>query len=97
MPMDPAEEPVFQKMTMANGLPNNTIHAIEEDRTGQSTKDSESKPTANLKVWYYQQSDELQSNEFCDGGVWKDKMDKLYFGGTYGFSSTKHTQNKLAA
>ena len=85
-----AEEPVFQKMTMANGLPNNTIHAIEEDRTGHiwvSTNKGLAKVNqANLKVWYYQQSDGLQSNEFCDGGVWKDKMDNLYFGGTYGFN-----------
>ncbi|HKZ68157.1 MAG TPA: two-component regulator propeller domain-containing protein [Chitinophagaceae bacterium] len=84
------EEPVFQKLTTDNGLPNNTIHAIEEDRTGHiwvSTNRGLAKVNqADLKVWYYQQSDGLQSNEFCDGAVWKDKLDNLFFGGTYGFN-----------
>jgi signal transduction histidine kinase/DNA-binding response OmpR family regulator/ligand-binding sensor domain-containing protein len=83
-------EPVFQKLTTANGLPNNTIHAIEEDRTGHiwiSTNKGLAKVNqADLKVWYYQQSDGLQSNEFCDGAVWKDRLDNLFFGGTYGFN-----------
>jgi signal transduction histidine kinase/ligand-binding sensor domain-containing protein/DNA-binding response OmpR family regulator len=83
-------EPVFQKLTTANGLPNNTIHTIEEDRTGHiwvSTNKGLAKVNqADLKVWYYQQSDGLQSNEFCDGAVWKDKLDNLFFGGTYGFN-----------
>ena len=83
-------EPVFQKLTTTNGLPNNTIHAIEEDRTGHvwvSTNKGLAKVNqADLKVWYYQQSDGLQSNEFCDGAVWKDKRDNLFFGGTYGFN-----------
>ena len=84
------EEPVFQKLTTADGLPNNTIHTIEEDRTGNiwvSTNRGLAKVNqANLKIWYYQQSDGLQSNEFCDGAVWKDKLDNLFFGGTYGFN-----------
>ena len=84
------KEPVFQKLTTANGLPNNTIHTIEEDRTGHiwvSTNKGLAKVNqADLKVWYYQQSDGLQSNEFCDGAVWKDKQDNLFFGGTYGFN-----------
>jgi signal transduction histidine kinase/ligand-binding sensor domain-containing protein/DNA-binding response OmpR family regulator len=83
-------EPVFQKLTTANGLPNNTIHTIEEDRTGHiwvSTNKGLAKVNqADLKVWYYQQSDGLQSNEFCDGAAWKDKSDNLFFGGTYGFN-----------
>jgi signal transduction histidine kinase/DNA-binding response OmpR family regulator/ligand-binding sensor domain-containing protein len=84
------KEPVFQKMTTANGLPNNTIHSIEEDRTGHiwvSTNKGLAKVNqSNFKVWYYQQSDGLQSNEFCDGAVWKDNLDNLFFGGTYGFN-----------
>jgi signal transduction histidine kinase/DNA-binding response OmpR family regulator/ligand-binding sensor domain-containing protein len=84
------EEPVFQKLTTADGLPNNTIHTIEEDRTGNiwvSTNRGLAKVNqASLKIWYYQQSDGLQSNEFCDGAVWKDKLDNLFFGGTYGFN-----------
>ena len=85
------EAPVFQKITTANGLPNNTIHAIEEDRAGHiwvSTNKGLAKVNQdNLKVSYYQQTDGLQSNEFCDGAVWKDRKDNLYFGGTYGFNS----------
>ena len=84
-------EPVFEKLTTANGLPNNTIHAIEEDRSGQiwvSTNKGLAKVNpADLKVSYYQQSDGLQSNEFCDGAVWKDNNDNLFFGGTYGFNN----------
>jgi signal transduction histidine kinase/ligand-binding sensor domain-containing protein/DNA-binding response OmpR family regulator len=84
------EEPVFQKLTTADGLPNNTIHTIEEDRAGHvwvSTNKGLAKVNqSDLKVWYYQQSDGLQSNEFCDGAVWKDKLDNLFFGGTYGFN-----------
>lgn len=84
-------EPVFKKLTTANGLPNNTIHAIEEDRSGQiwvSTNKGLAKVNpSDLKVSYYQQSDGLQSNEFCDGAVWKDNKDNLFFGGTYGFNN----------
>lgn len=84
-------EPVFQKLTTANGLPNNTIHAIEEDRLQQiwvSTNKGLAKvDPVDLKISYYQQSDGLQSNEFCDGAVWKDNRDNLFFGGTYGFNN----------
>jgi signal transduction histidine kinase/DNA-binding response OmpR family regulator/ligand-binding sensor domain-containing protein len=84
-------EPVFQKLTTVDGLPNNTIHAIEEDRLGQiwvSTNKGLAKVNpVDLEISYYQQSDGLQSNEFCDGAVWKDKQDNLFFGGTYGFNN----------
>ena len=84
-------DPVFVKLTTVNGLPNNTIHAIEEDRSGQiwvSTNKGLAKVNPeDMKVSYYQQSDGLQSNEFCDGAVWKDKQDNLFFGGTYGFNN----------
>ncbi|MEO5650423.1 MAG: two-component regulator propeller domain-containing protein [Ginsengibacter sp.] len=84
-------EPVFKKLTTANGLPNNTIHAIEEDRSQQiwvSTNKGLAKvDPVDLKISYYKQSDGLQSNEFCDGAVWKDSRDNLFFGGTYGFNN----------
>jgi signal transduction histidine kinase/DNA-binding response OmpR family regulator/ligand-binding sensor domain-containing protein len=84
-------EPVFQKLTTVDGLPNNTIHAIEEDRLGQiwvSTNKGLAKVNpVDLEISYYQQSDGLQSNEFCDGAVWKDQHDNLFFGGTYGFNN----------
>jgi signal transduction histidine kinase/DNA-binding response OmpR family regulator/ligand-binding sensor domain-containing protein len=84
------EEPLFQKLTTANGLPNNTIHAIEEDSTGHiwvSTNKGLAKVNqADQSVSYYQQLDGLQSNEFCDGAVWKDQAGTIFFGGTYGFN-----------
>ncbi len=83
-------EPVFQKLTTSNGLPNNTIHAIEQDSYGDiwvSTNKGLAKVNqANMKVWFYQQMDGLQSNEFCDGAVWKDADGNIFFGGTYGFN-----------
>ena len=79
------QEPVFQKLTTADGLPNNTIHAIEEDSIGHiwvSTNKGLAKVNqADMKVSYYQQSDGLQSNEFCDGAVWKDRQGNIFFGG----------------
>ncbi|MEO6682777.1 MAG: response regulator, partial [Ginsengibacter sp.] len=84
-------EPVFKKLTTTNGLPNNTIHAIEEDRTGQiwvsTNKGLARLDPNNLNISYYQHSDGLQSNEFGDGAVWKDRQDNLFFGGTYGFNN----------
>ncbi|MCW3093271.1 MAG: hybrid sensor histidine kinase/response regulator [Ferruginibacter sp.] len=84
------EAPLFQKLTTANGLPNNTIHAIAEDSAGDiwvSTNKGLAKVNqADLKISYYQQLDGLQSNEFCDGAVWKDSPGNIFFGGTYGFN-----------
>ena len=82
--------PLFRKLTTANGLPNNTIHAIEEDSAGHiwvSTNKGMAKVNqADQSISYYQQLDGLQSNEFCDGAVWKDMSGNLYYGGTYGFN-----------
>jgi len=84
------KEPIFQKLTTANGLPNNTVHAIEEDSTGfiwlSTNKGLAKVNRQDFKVSYYQQLDGLQSNEFCDGAVWKDQPGNLFFGGTYGFN-----------
>lgn len=81
--------PQFKKLTTIEGLPNNTIHAIEQDSTGQvwvSTNKGLAKVDYDGNVSYYQQADGLQSNEFCDGAVWKDRSGNLFFGGTYGFN-----------
>lgn len=86
----PATEPLFKKLTTSDGLPNNTIHSITEDIAGNiwvSTNRGLAKvDPANLKISTYQQVDGLQSNEFCDGAVWKDQSGQLFFGGTYGFN-----------
>ncbi|AXY72753.1 hybrid sensor histidine kinase/response regulator [Paraflavitalea soli] len=84
------KEPRFRKLTTFNGLPNNTIHAITEDSTGQiwvsTNKGLARISPAGDQVAYYQQGDGLQSNEFSDGAVWKDREGRLFFGGTYGFN-----------
>lgn len=84
------EKPSFSKITMSNGLPNNTIHAIEEDSAGNiwlSTNKGLSKlnPLTN-SIANYQESDGLQSNEFSDGAVFKSANNNLLFGGIYGFN-----------
>ena len=87
-------KPIFKKLSTANGLPNNTIHAIEEDKMGHiwlSTNKGLAKVqlasgSMGVEISRYQQIDGLQSNEFCDGAVWKDPSGFLFFGGTYGFN-----------
>jgi signal transduction histidine kinase/ligand-binding sensor domain-containing protein/DNA-binding response OmpR family regulator len=84
-----SQHPQFRKLTMQEGLPNNTIHAIEQDSTGNiwiSSNKGLACINPNNKISYYQQVDGLQSNEFCDGAVWKDGNGLLYFGGIYGFN-----------
>ncbi|RYU90899.1 hybrid sensor histidine kinase/response regulator [Mucilaginibacter terrigena] len=83
-------KPVFKKLHIDNGLPNNTIHAISEDNANNiwiSTNKGLAKinPT-NLKIVHYKESDGLQSDEFSDNAVWKDKAGMLFFGGIYGFN-----------
>ncbi|MET0638091.1 MAG: two-component regulator propeller domain-containing protein [Chitinophagaceae bacterium] len=81
--------PRFSKLTTELGLPNNTIHAIEEDSAGQIWISS-NKGLACIneegKIFYYQQVDGLQSNEFSDGAAYRDSSGRLYFGGIYGFN-----------
>jgi signal transduction histidine kinase/DNA-binding response OmpR family regulator/ligand-binding sensor domain-containing protein len=84
------ETPVFKKLTTATGLPNNTIHAIEEDAAGviwvSTNKGLARVDPGALAITYYQQVDGLQSNEFCDGAVWKDAAGFLFMGGIDGFN-----------
>jgi signal transduction histidine kinase/ligand-binding sensor domain-containing protein/DNA-binding response OmpR family regulator len=85
-----ANEPLFKKFTTANGLPNNTIHGITEDGAGHiwasTNRGLVQVDPASGKISNYQQVDGLQSNEFCDGAVWKDQFSQLFFGGTYGIN-----------
>ncbi len=85
-----ADEPVFSNITTENGLPNNTIHAIQEDELGKiwlSTNRGLAKlnPTNNA-IANYLESDGLQSNEFSDGAVYRTANNVLLFGGIYGFN-----------
>ncbi|MDP4249194.1 MAG: response regulator [Bacteroidota bacterium] len=83
-------EPIFKKFTTENGLPNNTIHGITEDGMGHiwasTNRGLVQVDPASGKISNYQQIDGLQSNEFCDGAVWKDQFNQLFFGGTYGIN-----------
>ncbi|MBK0378912.1 hybrid sensor histidine kinase/response regulator transcription factor [Mucilaginibacter segetis] len=82
--------PVFEKLNTSSGLPNNTIHAINEDNEHNiwiSTNKGLAKINPEkLKIVHYKESDGLQSDEFSDNAVWKDKKGVLYFGGIYGFN-----------
>ncbi|KQC00410.1 hybrid sensor histidine kinase/response regulator transcription factor [Pedobacter sp. Hv1] len=84
-------KPTFGKITMdKGGLPNNTIHAIQEDGNGNiwlSTNKGLAKVNpSNNSIANYQESDGLQSNEFSDGAVFKAANNYLLFGGIYGFN-----------
>lgn len=84
------ENPLFKKFTMNDGLPNNTIHAIEAAKSGNIWV-STNKGLARLNpvsgaIASFRESDGLQSNEFSDGAVWKSTSGTLYFGGIYGFN-----------
>lgn len=82
--------PAFLRFTMEQGLPNNTIHAIEESGSGDIWV-STNKGLARLNqpgnaIASFMESDGLQSNEFSDGAVWKSAGGQLFFGGIYGFN-----------
>jgi len=85
-----SDRPIFQKFTTENGLPNNTIHGITEDSMGNiwasTNRGLVQVVPATGKISNFQQADGLQSNEFCDGAVWKDQSNQLFFGGTHGIN-----------
>jgi signal transduction histidine kinase/CheY-like chemotaxis protein/ligand-binding sensor domain-containing protein len=85
-----AEYPAFKKITNENGLPNNTVHTITQDNEGfiwASTNNGLVKiDSKSLKIVRFKESDGLQSNEFSDNAVWKNKDGYLFFGGIYGFN-----------
>ncbi|WP_421942529.1 hybrid sensor histidine kinase/response regulator transcription factor [Pedobacter sp.] len=84
------EKPKFSKITTETGLPNNTIHAINEDDAGNiwlsTSKGLAKLNPLNNSIANYQHSDGLQSNEFSDGAVLKSRTGNLLFGGIYGFN-----------
>ncbi|WP_231464552.1 hybrid sensor histidine kinase/response regulator transcription factor [Pedobacter sp. Leaf132] len=84
------EKPKFVKITTETGLPNNTIHAIQEDNVGNiwlsTSKGLAKLNPLNKSIANYQHSDGLQSNEFSDGAVFKSNTGNLLFGGIYGFN-----------
>ncbi len=83
------EKPLFDKFTMNEGLPNNTIHGIEQyaDNIWLSTNRGLAKLNVTSRmISSYYDKDGLQSNEFSDGAVWKADNGRLFFGGVNGFT-----------
>jgi signal transduction histidine kinase/DNA-binding response OmpR family regulator/ligand-binding sensor domain-containing protein len=82
--------PLFRKLYVDDGLPNNTIHAINGDEDGHiwlSTNKGLAKvDPQSLSVIQYKESDGLQSDEFSDNATWKNAKGMLFFGGIYGFN-----------
>lgn len=81
---------IFKKLTLESGLPNNTIHAIQEadnDRIWISTNKGLARINPlTLQIERFQETDGLQSNEFCDGAGWKSRNGFIMFGGILGFN-----------
>ena len=85
-----AETDTFTRFTERDGLSNNVIYGILEDKTGNlwvSTNFGIS--SFNLKTQTfrnYTSNDGLQSNEFNQNAYAKDQKGNLYFGGINGFN-----------
>lgn len=87
-------KPVFQRFTEKEGMPNNTIHGILEDRD-HSIWVSTNKGLANLvfeqgayRIIPYFKKDGLQNNEFSDGAFYESPYShQFYFGGIRGFNA----------
>jgi signal transduction histidine kinase/DNA-binding response OmpR family regulator/ligand-binding sensor domain-containing protein len=85
--------PVFMRFTEKEGMPNNTIHGILEDKDHTMWL-STNKGIANLvfeqgayRIIPYFKKDGLQNNEFSDGAFYKSSAShQFYFGGIRGFN-----------
>jgi len=80
----------FKRFTEKDGMPNNTIHGILEDRNNNIWV-STNKGIAELdpqkkKIISYYQSDGLQNNEFSDGAFYSSLSGFFYFGGIDGYN-----------
>lgn len=84
------EKPIFKKITTENGLPNNTIHTITQDNEGfiwaSTNKGLVKINPKSLQIVRFKATDGLQSDEFSDNAVYKNKQGYLFFGGIYGFN-----------
>ncbi|MDP4240627.1 MAG: two-component regulator propeller domain-containing protein [Bacteroidota bacterium] len=85
--------PVFARFTEKDGMPNNTIHGILEDRDHNLWL-STNKGLAELlhdrstyRIVSYFKKDGLQNNEFSDGAFYNSPAThQFYFGGISGFN-----------
>lgn len=86
-------KPYFIKFTEKEGMPNNTIHGILEDKDHNLWL-STNKGIANLlferniyRIIPYFKKDGLQNNEFSDGAFYESPYThQFYFGGISGFN-----------
>ena len=86
-------KPVFVRFTEKEGMPNNTIHGILEDKEHNlwlSTNKGIAKMVqdrANYRIISYFKKDGLQNNEFSDGAFYVSPYSNdFYFGGISGFN-----------
>lgn len=86
-------KPVFERFTEKEGMPNNTIHGILEDKEHNlwlSTNKGIAKlvhDKSNYRIISYFKKDGLQNNEFSDGAFYKSPhSNQFYFGGISGFN-----------
>ncbi|MCV2883316.1 ATP-binding protein [Aestuariibacter sp. AA17] len=77
--------------TTADGLPNNTVYAVEIDKRGDlwlATNRGLARFNPNtLEVERYAEEDGLQANEFNVGSDYSSHSDTLYFVGSHGFNA----------
>ena len=85
--------PVFTRFTEKEGMPNNTIHGILEDREHNmwlSTNKGLAKliqDKSTYRIVTYFKKDGLQNNEFSDGAFYNNPYThQFYFGGISGFN-----------
>ena len=85
--------PVFTRFTEKEGMPNNTIHGILEDKehnlwlsTNKGMAELIQDKSGSRIVTYYKK-DGLQNNEFSDGAFYNSpNSQQFYFGGISGFN-----------
>ena len=85
--------PVFKRFTEKEGMPNNTIHGILEDKEHNmwlTTNNGMAKlihDQSIYRIMSYYKKDGLQNNEFSDGAFYKSPYsNQFYFGGIRGFN-----------
>ncbi|MCH5598230.1 ligand-binding sensor domain-containing protein [Niabella ginsengisoli] len=87
--IETSKGPVFTHFTVANGLKDNDIEAMEEDTYGNLWLAGYGLTNFNTKTGtstFYDYTDGLQSNAFKVGSSFKDEFGRLYFGGINGLN-----------
>lgn len=81
----------FKHYTLADGLPQNEVYGILEDKTGKlwiSTNNGLSKFDPKTEVFKnYNIHDGLQSNEFNGGSYYQSPSGEMFFGGIRGYNA----------